>query len=138
MSLILGLGLERFCPQKGCPWPWQRIFLCSWPWPRALCARLHLWCIMSYTVLYKFALFCSFRNLHFIIANFLKNCDFFLQDYEDHVNSDVGCAETLVNFHASDQNRALTSYLAAAKKIANYYFTQFVSAIIASLFNCSC
>ena len=33
------LGLERFFPRKGCPWP--RIFLCSWP--RALCPRLHLW-----------------------------------------------------------------------------------------------
>ena len=32
------LGLERFCPRKGCAWPW--IFLC--PWPRALCSRLHL------------------------------------------------------------------------------------------------
>ena len=40
MSSVLGLGLERFCPRKGCPWP--RFFLCPWPWPRALCPRLHL------------------------------------------------------------------------------------------------
>ena len=38
-SLVLApsipvLGLERVCPQKGCPWPW--IFLCPWPWPRAV------------------------------------------------------------------------------------------------------
>ena len=39
-SSIAVLGLERFCPRKGCPWSW--IFLCSWPWPRALCPRLHL------------------------------------------------------------------------------------------------
>ena len=31
-SSIPVLGLERFCPRKGCPWPW----------PRALCPRLHL------------------------------------------------------------------------------------------------
>ena len=44
-SSILALGLERFCPRKGCPWPWPRIFfVCPWPWPwpRALCPRLHL------------------------------------------------------------------------------------------------
>ena len=23
------LGLERFCPRKGCPWPWPRIFFVS-------------------------------------------------------------------------------------------------------------
>ena len=40
-SSILVLGLERFSPRKGCPWPW--IFLCPWPWPRALCPQLHLW-----------------------------------------------------------------------------------------------
>ena len=27
VSLVLGLGLERFCPRKGCPWP--RIFFVS-------------------------------------------------------------------------------------------------------------
>ena len=27
-SSIPVLGLERFCPRKGCPWPWPRIFLC--------------------------------------------------------------------------------------------------------------
>ena len=50
-SSIPVLGLERVCPQKGCPWPWPRIFLWPWPrsflwpwpWPRALCPRLHLW-----------------------------------------------------------------------------------------------
>ena len=43
-SSIPVLGLERFCPRKGCPWawPWPRIFLCPWPWPRALRLRLHL------------------------------------------------------------------------------------------------
>ena len=25
-SSIPVLGLERFCPRKGCPWPWPRIF----------------------------------------------------------------------------------------------------------------
>ena len=40
-SSIPVLGLERVCPQKGCPWPW--IFLCPWPWPLALRPRLHLW-----------------------------------------------------------------------------------------------
>ena len=32
-SSIPVLGLERVCPQKGCPWswPWPRIFLCPWP-----------------------------------------------------------------------------------------------------------
>ena len=41
-SSIPILGLERFCPRQGCPWP--RIFLCPWPWswPRAMCPRLHL------------------------------------------------------------------------------------------------
>ena len=29
VSLVLGLGLERFCPRKGCPWPWPRIFFVS-------------------------------------------------------------------------------------------------------------
>ena len=42
-SSIPVLDLERFCPRKGCPWPW--IFLCPWPWPQALCPRLHLWCL---------------------------------------------------------------------------------------------
>ena len=41
-SSVPVLGLERFCPRKGCPWPWPRIFLCPWLWPRALCPRLHL------------------------------------------------------------------------------------------------
>ena len=41
-SSIPVLGLERVYPQKGCPWPWPRIFLCSWPWPRALCPQPHL------------------------------------------------------------------------------------------------
>ena len=27
-SSIPALGLERFCPRKGCPWPWPRIFFC--------------------------------------------------------------------------------------------------------------
>ena len=30
-SSIPVLGLERVCPQKGCPWPWPQIFLCPWP-----------------------------------------------------------------------------------------------------------
>ena len=46
-SSIPVLGLGRFCPQKGCPWP--RIFLCSWPSPRALCPSLHL-CQLIYVV----------------------------------------------------------------------------------------
>ena len=25
-SSIPVLGLEKFCPRKGCPWPWPRIF----------------------------------------------------------------------------------------------------------------
>ena len=60
VSLVLGLGLEHFCP-----WPRECLsserlslalaldffcvlglglgfFLCPWPWPRALCPRLHL------------------------------------------------------------------------------------------------
>ena len=28
-SSIPVLGLERFCPRKGCPWPWPRIFFVS-------------------------------------------------------------------------------------------------------------
>ena len=28
-SSIPALGLERFCPRKGCPWPWPRIFFVS-------------------------------------------------------------------------------------------------------------
>ena len=38
-SKIPVLGLERFCPRKGCPWlwPWPRIFLFPWFWPRASC-----------------------------------------------------------------------------------------------------
>ena len=28
-SSIAVLGLERFCPPKGCPWPWPRIFFVS-------------------------------------------------------------------------------------------------------------
>ena len=27
-SSVPVLGLERFCPRKGCPWPWPRIFFC--------------------------------------------------------------------------------------------------------------
>ena len=27
-SSIPVLGLGRFCPRKGCPWPWPRIFFC--------------------------------------------------------------------------------------------------------------
>ena len=28
-SSVPVLGLERFCPRKGCPWPWPRIFFVS-------------------------------------------------------------------------------------------------------------
>ena len=28
-SSIPVLGLKRFCPRKGCPYPWPRIFLVS-------------------------------------------------------------------------------------------------------------
>ena len=38
-SNILVLGVERACPQKGCPG--LRIFL--YPWPRVLCPLLQLW-----------------------------------------------------------------------------------------------
>ena len=52
VSLVLGLGLEHYCP-----WPRECLslerlplalalasdfFLCPWPWPRALCRPLHL------------------------------------------------------------------------------------------------
>ena len=50
-SSIPVLGLERVCPQKGCPWP--RIFLCPWPW--VLCPRLHLWrrqCVLIHVLHY--------------------------------------------------------------------------------------
>ena len=42
-SSIPVLGLERFCPRKGCPWPWTFLG----PWPRALCPRLHLWYVLT-------------------------------------------------------------------------------------------
>ena len=56
VSLVLGpsipvLGLERFCPRKGCSWRWPRIFLWPWPWPRALCFRLHLCSFVKFRVL---------------------------------------------------------------------------------------
>ena len=35
MSLVLGLGLERVCPQKSCSWPWPRIFFVSLALSRA-------------------------------------------------------------------------------------------------------
>ena len=28
-SSVPVLGLKRFCPRKGCPWPWPRIFFVS-------------------------------------------------------------------------------------------------------------
>ena len=62
-SSIPVLGLERFCPRKGCPWPWPRIFLCPWPWPRAFCPRLHLWFQLSFVCGYFHA---SFPHRHWM------------------------------------------------------------------------
>ena len=53
-SSIHVLGLERVCPQKGCPLPWPRIFLCAWPWPRALRPRRDLWYQISNTNIFLF------------------------------------------------------------------------------------
>ena len=56
LASSIPVGLEKVCPQKGCPWPREglsseRLALALAsdffvPWPRTLCPRLHL-CLLQ-------------------------------------------------------------------------------------------
>ena len=79
VSLVLGLGLEH-----SCSWPREVLsserlslasdfFLCPWPRPRALCPRLHLWCLFTPTwILFFFFFFSFFLLLFFFFIILLR------------------------------------------------------------------
>ena len=69
----------------------------------------------------------SYKSLERAIGTSVKNCEQFLSDYEEVLRCDVCYVEQLVDFYEPNQTPMLTSYAAAAEKIARELFPDFVS-----------
>ena len=71
----------------------------------------------------------SYKNIGRAIGTSVKNCEQFLSDYEEVLRCDVCYVKQLVDFYERNQTPMLTSYAAAAEKIARELFPNFVSFI---------